>query len=655
MNAATQRVDSARLGWTIACLVAAAAPHLANLPPWPMALMLLTILWRIAAQRGHRQLPGVVIRLLLALAGFAGVFVSFGTITGLDAGSTLLVVMAALKLTETRSVRDLIVLLLISYFLIVTQFLFGQSILVALYSIPAIWIITTALLQVSSPAVAMPWRRAFSRSGLLLAHAVPLMLIAFVLFPRMSGPFWAVPRSDNSAVTGLSDQMDPGSISRLLESDAVAFRAVFDDTPPPASQRYWRGPVLSNFDGRRWSIFQENDRELLPDSVSRAGDPVNYEITLEPHHRNWLFALELPNPAQLPRKTTMTADRRLLRSDPVTHLYQYRLESWPENIADASARRWTLSRDLNFPAERNPRAQALVRGWAESASDPADVVRQALQLFREQPFHYTRAPRPLDQRHPVDDFLFSSRRGFCEHYASAFTLMMRAAGIPARVVLGYQGGELNPFGRHMTVRQSDAHAWSEVWLLGRGWVRVDPTAAVAPERVELGVAGALPAGEGLGLFRSSAWLRQVQFGWDALNNGWNQWVLGFAREEQRTLLRALGMKRPTVRKMLLTLIGLATVTLSALAGWLMLQSRPAAPDPLAILYRRFCRKVSTIAGPRKPGEGPLDFAERVATARPAIATEVHAITRQYLAARYFPDPPERCVAELRRQVGALRT
>ncbi|NNM20380.1 MAG: DUF3488 domain-containing transglutaminase family protein [Gammaproteobacteria bacterium] len=655
MNA--RALDTPRLLWTLACLAAAAGPHLLHLPLWSPGLMVTTMLWRLAAQQGRLALPGTVVRLVLAFAGFAGVFVSYGTITGLDAGSTLLVVMAALKLTETKSVRDLIVLLLISYFLIVTQFLFGQSIMIALYAFPTIWLITTALSQVSSAAPTMPWRKAFARSGILLAHAVPVMLIAFVLFPRMSGPFWSIPRGDNTALTGLSDTMQPGSITRLLQSDAVAFRVAFDDDPPPPEQRYWRGPVLSNFDGRSWSIFQQHDREVQESSIELIGPSVSYEVTLEPNYRNWLFALEQTDPGDLPRRSYMTSDLRLVRAEPVTQLFQYRLQSWPQHRANADVgpNHWTLQRDRQFPQRTNRRAQALAQQWLAETGDPAAVVERILRQFRVQEFVYTLTPPALSRTDPVDDFLFNTRRGFCEHYASAFTLMMRAAGVPARVVLGYQGGELNPFSRHLTVRQSDAHAWSEVWLDGRGWIRVDPTAAVAPERVESGVAGALPDGEQLpGLFRSYDWLRQLQFGWDAVNNGWNQWVLGFSRQEQRSLLRALGMKRPNLQKMLLAMIGLITAVMAIIAAHMLWQSRPSPADPCARIYARFCRKLERVAGARADHEGPLDFARRVMLAHPAIAAPVEEVTRLYVSLRYFPEDNDSRIADLRRAVRALR-
>lgn len=653
MSPARAPVDGTRLSWTLAALVATAVPHLANLPPWPLVILTATVVWRLAVQSGRLELPGVLVRLILSLTAFAGVLLTYHSVNGLEAGSALLIVMAALKLTETRYVRDLMVLALISYFLIVTQFLFAQSVLSGLYALPALWLVTTALLQVASPAPPLAWRRAFNRSGLLLAHALPLMLIAFLLFPRLSGPFWGIPRGDDVAITGLSETMSPGSITRLLQSDAVAFRVRFNGAVPAAQDRYWRGLVLSEFDGARWSLYKENDRGLSG-AIEFDGEPLRYEIMLEPHQQRWLFALEQAQPETLPPLSLMSNDRRIILRRPVTRLYRYELTSYPEYRAARDAAPWELKRDLYVPGARNTRTIELARSWARRGLSPEQIVQQALGHFREQPFFYTLNPPGLSATDPVDDFLFSSRRGFCEHFASAFTLLMRAAGIPARVVVGYQGGELNPFGDHMTVRQSDAHAWSEAWLEGRGWVRVDPTAAVAPGRVELGVAASVPEGEALpGMFRHYAWLQRVRLGWDALNNGWNEWVLGFSRDKQIQLLEALGMQRPSLRKMLLTMIVLCAGVLGALALHLLWQARPAQRDPVARIYAAFCRKAAAVAGPRADGEGPLDYASRIVARRPELAPAVNAITSSYLALRYCP-PAGQSPAQLRRLVRELR-
>lgn len=648
-----RQADSAQLLWTLAALGVTAAPHFANLPPWPFVLMIFTAGWRLAVLTGRLQLPGVVMRLLLAGAGFAGVLLTYRSINGLEAGSALLLVMSALKLTETRYVRDLVVLILISYFMIVTQFLFAQSVFAAVAVVPAVWLVTTALMQTATSAPPLPWRRALRHSGTLLAQAVPLMLIAFVLFPRMSGPFWAIPRADEAAVTGLSERMSPGSITELLQSDAVAFRAQFDGPVPPPKQRYWRGLVLSNFDGRSWEIFQSRDRSLNPDAIELLGEPVGYEITLEAHQQNWLFALEQVGPARLPPGSYLTADRRVVRNRPVTQLFQYRAESWPDFRANSNIADWELRRDLHFDPRFNPRTQQLARQWQSGNDRAEEVVAQALKMFRDEAYFYTLSPPALPELHSMDEFLFSTRRGFCEHYASAFTLLMRAAGVPARVVVGYQGGEVNPFTGHMTVRQSDAHAWSEVWLAGRGWTRVDPTAAVAPERVELGVAGSVPAGENLpGLFRAHAVFYQLRLGWDAFNNGWNEWILGFSRDKQVDLLRLLGMRDPTLRKMLLTMVALMGLVVSGLALHLVWQARPRRRDVVTRLYSSFCRRVEPPGQPRLAQETPTRFAHRARQHRPNAAALIDKVTAMYLELRYLPEPQIR-VRDLRRVIRQL--
>ncbi|NND58818.1 MAG: DUF3488 domain-containing transglutaminase family protein [Gammaproteobacteria bacterium] len=650
MKAATQVVDTPRLLWTLAALVLTSLPHVMHLPWWPFVLMAFTVSWRLAAITGRYRLPGVVVRLLLAAAGFAGVLLSYRSINGLEAGSALLLVMSALKLTETRYVRDLVVLILISYFLIVTQFLFAQSVFTALAAIPAVWLVTTALMQTASAAPPLAWRRALSRSGILLAQAVPLMIIAFVLFPRFSGPFWAIPRAENAAVTGLSDSMSPGSITELLESEAVAFRVKFDGTPPPRKDRYWRGLVLSNFDGRTWSVFKARDRNLNPDTLQPLSNAIGYEIMLEPHHQHWLFALEQADPASLPRGSYLTNDRRLTRNKPVTQLYQYRVESWPEYSASLTAADWEMRRDTQFDTRLNPRTQELAQQWRSELSSDAEIVNRALYLFRNEQFFYTLSPPALNRDDAVDEFLFQSRRGFCEHYASSFSLLMRAAGVPARVVVGYQGGEVNPYTGHMTIRQSDAHAWSEVWLPDRGWVRVDPTAAVAPARVELGVAGSVPDGETLpSLFRASQLLYNLQLGWDAFNNGWNEWVLGFSRNKQIDFLKLLGMRDPSLRKMLLTMLALIGIVVGLLSVHLLWQSRPRRADALTRLYDRFCRNIAPAEGGRRPAEAPLHFAARVSAAHPERADLIHLVTNLYLDLRYTPNP-QTSLSELRRAI-----
>ncbi|MBT8063106.1 MAG: DUF3488 and transglutaminase-like domain-containing protein, partial [Gammaproteobacteria bacterium] len=492
-----------RLRWALAATLAAMAPHFLHLPLWITLVTLGLVGWRVSASLLGWRLPPRWLRIVLAIAMVIGVYASYREINGLDAGSALVVGMLGMKLMETRHARDMLVTVLISYFLLVVNFLYTQGIVALIYSIPAVWLITLALLQVSGSRRPLPLASATRFTGTVLLQALPLMLLLFVLFPRVPGPLWGLP-ARGDAVSGLDDEMSPGTITRLSLSDEVAFTVRFNGTPPAQDQLYWRGPVLHRFDGRTW---RRGWRNYENESGYRyEGEPWRYEVTLEPHNRHWLFALDVP--AELPGRTRLAYDFQLLSRRPVTTLRRYAVLSFPEHELDPEPGRHLLRYERALPDNRNPRTLAFAETLRARAQTADEIIGLALVHFRQQPFVYTLEPLPLEGTHPVDRFLFDTREGFCEHYASAFTTLMRAAGLPARVVTGYLGGERNPLTGHVTVRQSDAHAWSEVWLAGQGWQRVDPTAAVAPWRIRTGLAGAMPAGEPVAgrFMRRHAWL-----------------------------------------------------------------------------------------------------------------------------------------------------
>ncbi len=337
--------------------------------------------------------------------------------------------------------------------------------------------------------------------------------------------------------------MTPGSLSNLILSDAVAFRVRFVGNQPLPKQLYWRGPVMWDFDGRTWTA----PRVLYgtPEFTAH-GPPIAYEVTLEPHNKRWLFALELPG--KVPPRAFASADfqlyavaagehARALRDDLFPRL-QLRPDRGPRR---AAARAAPCRRDPT--RARRPSAHEL---RARHQDDRA-VMQAVLTRFRNEKFFYTLTPPLLGKDDPVDEFLFETRSGFCEHYSSAFAVLMRAAGIPARIVTGYQGGEVNLLGNYLIVRQAEAHAWTEVWLRNEGWVRVDPTAAVSPLRVESGISAAVPRTDPLPLFVRGdfAALRQLRLTWDLMANTWNQWVLGYTPERQRLLLSRVGIDDAT--------------------------------------------------------------------------------------------------------------
>jgi transglutaminase-like putative cysteine protease len=478
----------------------------------------------------------------------------------------------------------------------------------------------------------------------MLVKALPLALVLFVFFPRVAGSLWGVP-SKERALTGLTEEMSPGDISDLTLNDTVAFRVRFDGPLPPPPQRYWRGPVLNEFDGYTWS--RSSSQFYFRPPVDYFGRPVDYTVTLEPTGQRMLFALDMVEqwPARI---ADQSWDYQLRTPNPVHALIQYSARSYPRYQAGTRLSAALRNLHLQLPPARNPRTRELALRMRAAAGNDRDYFRSVLQMFRDQAFYYTLTPPGLE-RDSVDDFLFNTRQGFCGHFASAFTMMMRAAGIPARVVGGYQGGDWNPVGGYLILRQSHAHAWSEIWLPDSGWTRVDPTAAVAPERVERGIEAAFPGEEllpGL-LMRESEWLWQAGMIWDNVNARWNDWVVQFNRLQQESLLRAIGFDDPDWQDLALLLgVGLAT-GLALLSGWLAWEFRPRRLDPAAASYRRFAARLARRGIERPPHEAPRDFASRVRRLRPDLDPLASAITETYLRLRYLPAPSARDLAVLR--------
>ncbi|MCX7069676.1 MAG: DUF3488 and transglutaminase-like domain-containing protein [Gammaproteobacteria bacterium] len=638
----------------LAVLALVLAPHLPRLPAWAALLVVVMLVWRtLAALRGWPLLPGKL-RVLLTLGAFAGVYASFGSVSGQTAGVALITVMAALKLSELDRRRDLMVMVFLLYFLLITHFLFSQELWTAAYLLTVATLITALLIDANHPGSVLPLRTGLTMASRLLLRALPLMALMFVLFPRLPGPIWGLPADAGAARSGLSDSMAPGEIARLVGSDAVAFRVRFDGAVPPPSERYWRGPVFKRFDGRRWDSGSRAIADLAPDAELH-GVGYRYELTLEPTRTPWLFALDLPARTGLPEDARINADHQLvLVRGEVRERRRYRLQSHAGYRLQRELPAALRAQTLLLPPASNPRATALGRQWRRVASDDAAIVEKALRLFREQPFHYTLNP-PTASRDPVDAFLFDSRRGFCEHFASSFAVLMRAAGIPARVVTGYLGGERNAIGDYWIVRQSDAHAWTEVWLAGRGWLRIDPTAAVAPERIERGIGSALDDAE-LPDFLNPATRSGFRFDlrarWDWLNARWNQWVLGYGPELQAELLQRFGLDG--VRDMLLVLTLLISSALAGF-GWLLLwQSRVHHPvDDTLRAWRRLQKKLARIGLVQGDQEGPRDYVSRVISARPDLAPALAQLLALYLQLRYLEGSDAERQRALENAIGAF--
>ena len=645
----TQATWLTPLPWTLTAIVLAVGLHAQQLPAWVLALFGLLAVWRLLIGGRRLPAPSRALRTVAVIVVVLAVVTSFGTLNGVNAGTALLTLMAGLKLLETRSARDHRIILLTAYFLVLSSFLYGQH----LWRVPpaaiVVWVVTAALLKAGEPQSLAP-RTALQLSARVLLLAAPLMVALFLLFPRMPGPFWALPGGER-AVTGLSERMSPGDISELSVSSDVAFRVQFATTPPPPAQRYWRGPVLHDFDGYTWA--SQDPIAVLPQPVEWHGPAHDYALMLEPSGRRWVFALDL---AELwPRRYRQTADFQLLARDAINEPVTLQLRSRSLYAIGSPLPLTTRRRDTRMSGDHNQQTRALASKMRAAAADETAYVRAVLSMFRDQGFVYTLTP-PKNDIDSVDDFLFNTRSGFCGHFASAFTTLMRAAGIPARVVTGYQGGELNRLTGYYIVRQSDAHAWSEIWLDGRGWVRIDPTAAVAPERIERGLAGALGAEQPVTerLLYEFSWLRDARFAWDAMNTLWRERVVEFNQASQERLLEWLGFSQPDWRALVVVLSLAVALVLGILGVQLRRELRVRDADAVQRVYVRFCGRLERLGLSRAQHEGPSDFATRVCTRRPDLARDTEAITRAYVELRYGKSAASGALDELVRRVRAFR-
>jgi transglutaminase-like putative cysteine protease len=624
------------------------APHADHLPLWISSLCGGVLLWRSYLNFVGKPLPKRWLLMLITFAGTVGIIFTYHTLFGREAGVALLVMLATLKLMELRDTRDAMVLVYLACFIIITNFFYSQSIPTALYMFATLMVIVTTWVHIQALGIAL--RPRLRIATVLLMQALPLTLILFVLFPRVQGPLWGLPQ-DAYASTGLDDRMSPGSLSRLSLSEAVAFRVTYNDKLPNRNQMYWRGPVLWEFDGRTWNTGRA--AFTYAPQFTELGQPIDYVVTLEPHNKHWLFALDVPEKLSVPAR--LTNDFQLLYKDNIHARLRYAVRSnlvYRANVHEAPRQ---LQRALQLPRQFNPRAQQLAAEWRAGSKDDADIVRTALAYFDKQGFSYTLEPPPIG-RDGIDDFLFNTKQGFCEHYASAFVFLMRAANIPARVVTGYLGGEFNDVGNYYIVRQSDAHAWAEVWLEGQGWVRVDPTGAIAPDRVERGLSAAVSDNAILPFMERNPpqWMRNLRFNLDALANQWNQWVLGYDNERQFAFLTRLGMESITWQKMALEMLSGLGIVIALFALFMLRHLFVRRPDKVQSAWLKLCRKLADAGLPRAAHEGAQDYAARVASTRVDLADAIRDLATRYTALRYGMLNDEYAQREFLQRVAALK-
>ena len=622
------------------------APHTAHLPPWVSLLCGATLAWRAVITLQGKRMPPSLLLLPLAAGAMLGVMHTYQTLLGRDAGVAMLVLLVAFKMLEMHARRDLFVVVFLCFFLVLTNFFYEQGIGTALLMAASVLLLFTAQMSFQFSGAVPPLRERFLMSARMLGLAAPLALALFFLFPRIQGPLWGMPGDAGGARSGLSETMSPGMMANLAQSQEVAFRVKFEGAAPHRELLYWRGPVLGDYDGRTWTrvqASQDPSRDGRRLALSVAGQPLRYEVTLEPANNRWLFALEMPErlPLVAGNAARLSGEVEMTTLHPIETRLRYQVASFVHYRLQAEALPVDADQWLQLPADSNPRA--LMAGLQLRAiPDPARRIDTVLRGFRSDDYVYTLNP-PLLGRDAVDGFLYGSRAGFCEHYAGAFVFLMRAAGIPARVVTGYQGGEINPLDGYLTVRQSDAHAWAEVWLARRGWVRVDPTAAVSPERVQRGANSALPQRPPFGIDGlqgligldgdAHPWLLQMRYAVGAMNNGWNQWVLNYTPQRQRGMVERLQASLLDWR--LPVWLGILAIVLLVVRTLL----RRREIDSVDALYSALCTRLSRLGLARSADEGPQAYAARIKAAGklgPDASAAAQEFLQRYSRWRYAP-------------------
>jgi protein-glutamine gamma-glutamyltransferase len=644
--------------WLVAAAILVVLPLFRDLPIWVSAGYLGAVTWRFMHTHWHWHQAARFVRWALALGATILVYRHYGTLLGREPGIALLVLLTGFKLLELGSLRDAALAAMLLLLIILGSFLFNSSLLLGVYTLGAVLMVTAALVRLQHPALAPA--RVIRFAAVIVAQALPLMLVAYLLFPRLPDALWGLPSSGSDATTGIPDQMRPGNISALNSSDVVAFRAYFDDALPPARDLYWRVRVFWDTDGSQW---EEGGPVATHDILRVSGPSMSYRLVIEPNDKTWLPVLDMPTtvPADLRRRAGFVYETRRLRRERQTFDFVSHTRYQTGAISDVER-----ERALALPPKLSERVRHLAQTWRANSRTDAATVRAAMTHFNQEPFVYTMTPPALGSD-VVDEFLFKTQRGFCEHYAAAFVTLMRAAGIPARVVIGYQGGVYNPTGNYLIVRQADAHAWAEVWLSGVGWARVDPTAAVAPSRIEYGIDGVRRlSSQGLPLnsavaaavlramqlpWFDAAWLR-TRLTWDYINFSWYLWVGDYSLDRQTRFLAQIGLTEWSVPVMVLILAQL--ILLYALIQ-LRRRRPPRRRDILKRHYEKYCRKLARIGIERRPEEGPFAFAERALAARPDLAPIIKTITERYVALRYGALSDKDGLRLLARSIAGLKT
>lgn len=625
-------------------------PHVENVPLPIFAFFATMLVWRFIGVWKKNWLPPQIIVFLLLCSGLILMFSQYRSVLGRDAGTSLFVLALGLKLLEIKSRRDLYLITYLAFIVAGSLFLYEQSILMAVYILFVCCVLLATLVAINTekPQTLV----ALKKSAIIIAQALPIAAVLFVLFPRVEAPRWMLFKNDSQQKLELNDTIEPGSISDLGLSPELVFRVKFKGKIPPQNRLYWRGPVYSYTDGKRWTHTGDFSVNAFLDTPHFSGQAYQYTVLMEPQNQQWVFGLDIP--AEFSANLQQNATYQLISQEPPNTRAEYQITSFTE-YNTGYITKTEYGENLQLPESPSNEINALVTKLHGFDRPPEVFIQALLQHFRTENFHYTLKP-PLMEDHPIETFLFKTRYGFCSHYATAFVYLMRVAHIPARVIGGYQGGEMNKVGQFLEVRQADAHAWTEVWLANKGWVRFDPTAAIAPERVEQGVnverqvanqeVNFTPIAAG-----DISWLKQARQMWQTVDYSWQRWVINYDRANQSEFLSAFGINN--LRAMFYAMLYIITF-ITAILAWFLLKNNRKHADKVILAYDQFCRKLAKAQLIRHSNEGARDFALRASSRLPEYSTQINTITDLYIQLRYGKNPTPQLFQQLTRLVAAFK-
>jgi len=594
----------------------------------------------------NKKSPPNIIMATLLLFSIGSVVFFYGGWNGQTAGISFIVLLVALKFLESRLLRDYYIVCLLLYFLAASSFLFNASIF-NIISVVAYTIIITALLfRISTPSK-LHWKLSFKESGKIILKALPLAIILFFFFPRLHGSFGFLPSQDNSDSQGLQDSLVAGDMASSAFDNSLAFRVQFKDNIPPREQLYWRSKVMPVERNFQWEVLSVDKREFFDAALKAKALDITkgeykYDILHEPSRDKFIPYLDYVSGL---KRGQLLNDYAVFDETPKTGIFTYPGSSTLTPSLPAS-RKLNKERLLNTESIPNARLQALITQWQSETNSQQELVQRAYNYFNEQPFSYSLTPPTLDETSPLDDFLFNSKTGYCEHFASAFTILMRWSGIPSRVVVGYQGGKLNKAGNYLEVRYSDAHAWSEVWVENK-WQRVDPTAAISPERIEFGMDALLELWDGSTVTNSSGkslsdilnptgsakYLQQMRDSWNNISYQWNKWVVNYDKAKQLQLLEKLGFKH---KNSLITLVSIVAIGLAGFMlfyFWLLIP-KPVRLDEVQKTYQSFATKLRKYNVDKLDSDTPSELRDKAVDKHPDYSEKINTIINSYLRLRY---------------------